>query len=124
MLELLIAVAIMGVLAAIAYPSYVNSVRESNRSDAKAGLSDAAQRMQRCYTLSNSFKECPALGTYSSPEGLYNIEVALAGGGAGFVATAKAAKAPQTKDTKCPTFTLNHLGEKTPNPATDTNGCW
>src|SRR5690554_7773304 len=58
LLELMIVVAVVGILAAIAYPSYMDSVRKSNRADAKAALNDAAQQMQRCYTLNSSYSGC------------------------------------------------------------------
>ena len=35
LIELMIAVAVVGILAAIAYPSYQDSVRKSRRADAK-----------------------------------------------------------------------------------------
>ncbi|NKN33651.1 type IV pilin protein [Marichromatium bheemlicum] len=50
LIELLIAVAIVGILAAIAYPSYQDSVRKSRRADARAVLLEGTQWMQRFYT--------------------------------------------------------------------------
>ena len=39
LIELMIAVAVIGILAAIAYPSYQESIRKSRRSDAQGGIS-------------------------------------------------------------------------------------
>ena len=50
LVELLIVVAIIGILAAIVYPSYQDSVRKSRRADAKAVMAEAAQFMERFYT--------------------------------------------------------------------------
>jgi type IV pilus assembly protein PilE len=50
--EIMIVVAIIGILAAIAYPSYQDSVRKSRRADARAVLLEAAQFMERRYTES------------------------------------------------------------------------
>ncbi|MDQ5910028.1 MAG: type pilus assembly protein PilE [Pseudomonadota bacterium] len=50
LIELMIVVAVMGILAAIAYPSYQDSVRKSRRADARAVLLEAAQFMERRYT--------------------------------------------------------------------------
>lgn len=123
LIELMIVVAIVGILAAIAYPSYIDSVRKSNRADAKASLNDAAQQMQRCYTLNNSFSDCSASGTKASAEKYYSIKVEVTNGGAGYTATATPAKAPQTGDSECASFTLNHLGQRQATP--DSNGrCW
>ncbi len=47
LIELLIAIAVIGILAGIAYPSYVESVKKSHRADAKAALMDFASAMAR-----------------------------------------------------------------------------
>lgn len=46
LIELMIVVAIVGILAGIAYPSYVDHVRKGNRAKAQAFLMDVAQRQQ------------------------------------------------------------------------------
>lgn len=55
LIELMIAVAIVAILAAIAYPSYQDSVRKSRRADAKAALLELAQFMERNYTEANRY---------------------------------------------------------------------
>jgi len=55
LVELMIAVAIVGILAAIAYPSYQDSVRKSWRANASACLSELAQGMERRFTGSSSY---------------------------------------------------------------------
>ncbi|MDO3380798.1 type IV pilin protein [Gilvimarinus algae] len=123
LVELVIVVAIISLLAVIALPAYVDHVRRGNRTDAMASLTSAAHEMQRCYTLNNSYADCPALGSRDSDEEFYSIEIELSDGGAGYLATATAVKSPQTGDTDCASFTLNHLGQKGATP--DTEGrCW
>ena len=46
LIELMIAIAIVGVLVAIAYPSYTNSLIKGNRANAKSFLLDVAQKEQ------------------------------------------------------------------------------
>jgi type IV pilus assembly protein PilE len=78
LIELMIAVAVVGILGAIAYPSYVDSVRKSRRSDAQASLMEAAQKLEAhrarhaTYTLTLADAKISA----TSPEGYYTIAVA------------------------------------------------
>lgn len=55
LIELMIAVAVVGILAALAYPTYVDQVRKSRRSDAQATLLRTAQVLERCYTEYNAY---------------------------------------------------------------------
>lgn len=43
------------IVAAVAYPSYLDSVRKSRRAEARAQLMEAAQCMQRFYSQNDSF---------------------------------------------------------------------
>lgn len=55
LIELMIAVVIVGILAAIAYPSYRDSVYKSHRADAKAALQNLSNAMERQFTQTNSY---------------------------------------------------------------------
>ena len=50
LVELMIVVAIVGILAAIAYPSYVDSVRKGKRADGRAALTSLLQQQERYFT--------------------------------------------------------------------------
>ncbi|QER38446.1 type IV pilin protein [Acinetobacter suaedae] len=52
LIELMIVVAIVGILAAIAYPSYQEHVRKTKRTDAQADMMELANRLQR-YKIAN-----------------------------------------------------------------------
>ncbi len=116
LMELMIVVLIVGILGAIAYPSYMESVRKTNRADAKAALNDVAGRMERCFTTNSTYVGCAFLEL--SGEKYYRISAALAT--ATFTITATPDRKPQTEDTDCPVLTLNNLGERTP----DDDICW
>lgn len=60
LVELMIAVAIVGILSSIAIPSYQDSVRKSRRADAKAALLGFSNAMERHFTETNSY--CDAGG--------------------------------------------------------------
>lgn len=55
LIELIVTVAIIGILAAIAYPSYTQYVQRSNRAEARSVLLEAAQYLERVYTLTNDY---------------------------------------------------------------------
>jgi type IV pilus assembly protein PilE len=65
LIELMITVAIIGILAAIAIPSYQDSVRKSRRADAQGALLSLANAMERHFTETNSYKG--AAGTDGTP---------------------------------------------------------
>lgn len=52
LIELMITVAVVGILAAIAYPTYQNAMAKNRRATAQAYLADVAQREQQ-YVLDN-----------------------------------------------------------------------
>jgi type IV pilus assembly protein PilE len=129
LIEMLVVVCILGILASIAYPSYMRSVQKSNRSEAKTELNDAAQRFQRCYTLNGRYDvgtNCPIFtqldggGSYPTKvKAFYSIS-ASAITSTGFRVVATAIKAPQLKDTKdsCNVLSLDQNGVRTP------TACW
>lgn len=125
LIELMIAVAIVGIIAAIAYPSYMDSVRKSNRAEGKAEMVDLAQRLQRCYTTYGSFND--AANRCTVYEELTNPPAVKSRGNEYYTITiendtpvtyrlrATAAKTPQTGDIAvCRQLTLDHRGERLP----------
>ncbi|MBI2779433.1 MAG: prepilin-type N-terminal cleavage/methylation domain-containing protein [Gammaproteobacteria bacterium] len=66
LIELMVTVVIIGILAAIAYPSYQDSVRQSRRAAAQAALVSLGNAMERVFTQNNTYTPggaAPTLGT-------------------------------------------------------------
>jgi type IV pilus assembly protein PilE len=55
LVELMITVAIIGILAAIAYPNYTRYVQRANRAEARSVLLEVAQFMEKSYTVNNCY---------------------------------------------------------------------
>jgi type IV pilus assembly protein PilE len=134
-MELMIVVAIVGVLAAIAYPSYQRWSIEARRSDAHIALTRTAADMEKFFaecgqyasTLGGS-RKCtdanPGLGYTDSfsPEKYYSLAVALSSGSFTLTATPRAGMA-QANDKNCATLTLDGKGAKNAT-GTETSRCW
>ena len=123
LIELMITVAVIGILAAIAYPSYQQYVLRANRAEAQAVLSETAQFMERYFTTNGTYVG-GALLSAVSPKGVsgsaikYNISFS-----AGPTATAFTLQAAPTTGQSsdiCGTMTLANTGAQTPTTA----GCW
>jgi len=74
LIELMIAVVIIGIIASIAYPSYTRYVERSVRSDGQTALLQAASEMERCYSRDYTYEECDLEMTVS-PSGHYEISL-------------------------------------------------
>jgi len=55
LVELMIVVAIIGILAAVGYPAYTNAVKKGNRADGIGGLLSLAGRMEEFYMNNDSY---------------------------------------------------------------------
>ena len=124
LIEVLIAVAIVGIVAVVAIPTYRTTVERSNRADAIVDLSEVAQRLQRCFTNSGRFDPPVGCQVYqdlinpvgiNTRRGFYNITMFNDGNDANNAfayqirATAINGLA-QADDADCDIFSINQAG--------------
>lgn len=126
LIELMIVVAIVGLLAAIAYPLYRDHILKARRSDGLSKLMSVMQAEERYYTEHNTYvTDLTKLGYSSSDSvtsdgGYYTVKAATCSspyqttlaGCVNLTATATS-KGGQDQD-KYPTLQLNSAGKKTP----------
>jgi type IV pilus assembly protein PilE len=130
LLEILMVVAIVGILAAIALPGYRNSQLRSVRAEGKSALLEVASMQERYYSANNQYSTSPdplsslGVATYYSTNNAYAVTVAACGTGTisnCFVATAS----PQGSqaDDSCTTLTYTNTGVRGASGDT-TDECW
>jgi len=108
LIELMMVVAIIGILAAVAYPSYQDHVERGRVSEARVALASAANLMERCYSTRGTYADCPALAAaITSESGVYSVDDSAADAN---TFTLEATRAKATSDNKCGTLTLTQSG--------------
>lgn len=114
LIELVIAIAIVGILTAIAVPSYQEYVRKSNRKAAAACLLEQAQRAERYYTTNLTYVglPAPAGGCTVDLAARYTFPAATAVDVRTYTLSANAI-GDQANDSKCLNLGINQTGTKT-----------
>jgi type IV pilus assembly protein PilE len=115
LIELMITVAIIGILAGVAYPSYTSYVLRSHRADAQAQMMEIANRQQQFLLANRSYASAQALADsgYALPSSVaarYDYAVSTSSSPPSFTITFTA-KGSQSSDGN---LTLSSTGEKTP----------
>ncbi len=135
LVELAAVVLVLGVLLAIALPSYQRYVIRGYRSEGMALLNDAAARQERFFAQNNSYvtdqTDIADLGmphtsgtTVTSPAGMYSLTLGTAAGDGGYTLTANR-EGTQQRDTECGDLTLSATGQRGALASgADVNTCW
>jgi type IV pilus assembly protein PilE len=131
LIELMIAVAIVGILGTIAAVSYSSQIQKSRRTDARSALLDLAGREEKLFSTTNAYGNTPAqlgYGTATTPitampvgSGYYTVAVTVAAGTYSIVATPTGT---QANDTQCATLSVNQLGVQSSTGTATTATCW
>ena len=131
LIELMIVVAIIGILAAIAIPMYSDYVTRSRRADGQAKLMQVAQDLERCYTQYSKYNDGNCSVVASPVISDQKFYVISASGGdltaSTFTLTATAQDDQDQKvDTDCKKLTLTHLGVRGAKNASEIeeDSCW
>lgn len=123
LIELMIVVAIVSILAAIAYPSYTSQLRKSHRTEAKAELLKIQVAQEKYFLSTNSYGtlvnlSLVASGTnYLTDHGYYQISFSSQDA---TTYTAQAVPQGGQASDSCGTYTITQTGVRTPT----TSGCW
>lgn len=132
LIELMITVAIVAILAAIAYPLYQNQVMETRRSIAAVCLTEVSQFMERFYTTNLRYDRTtggvavaiPALQCRTDIAAHYTISFSGNPTATAYTVQAVPQGAQAARDTRCGTLTLNQAGARTESGTGTVTECW
>ena len=128
LIEIMIAVAIIGILAGIAVPSYSKYMTDARRTDAISFLSEVAGEQVRYFSDNNQYATTMqelgygATATFTTPEGYYVVSVDNSTALKFLLTATPVAGGKQVGDAECASFTISNTGQKK-STGTQTD-CW
>jgi len=146
LIELMIVLAVIGILTAIALPSYQRYIQKSHRIDAKSAVLDLASREERFFSINNAYTNSAIslgyggtgsgiafpLAVNASGQSYYSLNVTSVTAGTSTITPAFTAQATptgsQTSDSTCYSYQIDQLGTQSNLNASNTaltgTGCW
>ena len=137
LIELMIVVAIIAILTAIAYPSYINYITKTHRVAAEGCLSEYANYMERYYTTNLRYDQTSATPAVVNALPMFDCRTTQQTGAnysyvfatnsptqTAYTIQAVPINAQLTRDTQCGTLTLNQTGARTESGTGTVDQCW
>lgn len=124
LIELMITVVVVGIVAAVAYPSYQQYLRRGARAEAQAQMMDIAARQGQFLIDNRAYAASVAALGVSIPSSVstkYTIAIATVAAPPTFTITATPVSGSSQASDTCGTLTLNSAGAKA---ASGTGTCW
>lgn len=121
LLELMIVIAVLGILTSVAVPAYQRYMKRGYRAEARVALLSAAQWMERASTATGRYPTALPAPLQTTDRGRYNITLNTSGGG-GVAYTLTATPTGGQASDECGTLTLKSNNER--GSAGSVADCW
>ena len=127
LIELMIEVAVLSIIVAIGYPSYLEHVKKSRRAEGMGQLLELADRMERSYSDRGTYPtNISEVYVATTDGGFYTLSIITANNVSFEVRATPTSLGKQDED-KCTSFSLTSLGNKWADDGTNSSlndYCW
>jgi type IV pilus assembly protein PilE len=125
LIEVMVVVAILGIIAAVAFPSYRSYIIKANRSAAQSYMLEVAARQERYLLDARTYAaDMATLGMTAPTNVSANYTVATVGAATTYTVTATPSGKQATDDAACGTLTIDQANNKTIGGSGTVANCW